>query len=536
MQNRNIISIPLSWRRQTSMKRRFMVFSSMLFLLIFVLGSAAFIFLMGRMLHDSAGHELMKTIELKRHQLEASVNSDIAIALKMAASPLIKQFFLNPSDSGLRQLAFEDIEGYRRIFSSGSLFWVNDEEKIFWLDGKAAYQVDPDDPALYWYNMTMYETEKYNFNIDYDPNLKVTNIWVNAPVFDDNRKPLGILGTGMHISDFVNVLYEDYSGEAALYFFNEAGEITGAGDIDYVRNKIGIYKKLGKNGEEIFAAAKKLNIGEIKYFETEDKKTVVALGSIPALSWYVVAVRSFTTIDSLKTSMTVLFAVMMFVIFSVFVVFNMFVARLLEPLYNIVRDITQISLDWDLKQHNQGEIETLGEFLNMTIIDSLTGIYNRRYFDGNMKKIIKSLSRTGGKLSVLLIDIDFFKNYNDAYGHEMGDNCLREVVEVLSQNLPRTEDFIARYGGEEFTVVLPNTDEKGAQLVADKLLKKMRERNLPHKKSTTADIVTISIGGTTGTVKHSQSGSDYFRKADMALYKSKHNGRNQYTFESLTSE
>ena len=518
------------------MKSRIIVFSSILFLLIFMLGSVAFVLLMGRMLHDNAGHELMKAVELKRHQLEASVNSDIAIALKMAGSPLIEQFFLNPEDSSLRQLALEDIEGYRQIFSSGSLFWVNDSEKIFWLDGKAAYLVDPDDSELYWYNMTMYETEKYNFNIDYDPNLKVTNIWINAPVFDENRKPLGILGTGIHISDFVNALYEDYSVEADLYFFNEAGEITGAGDIDYVRNKTGINEKLGRNGEEIFAMAKNLESGEIKHFKTEDKKTVIALASIPALNWYVVAVRSFTVMDSLKTGMTVLFAVMVFVIFSVFVAFNIFVARLLEPLYNIVRDITQISLDWDLKGQDKGEIETLGEFLNMTIIDSLTGIYNRRYFDGNMKKIIKSLSRTGGKLSVLLIDIDFFKNYNDAYGHERGDNCLKEVVDVLSQNLPRAEDFVARYGGEEFTVVLPNTDEKGAQLVAEKLLRKMRERNLPHKKSATADIVTISIGGTTGVVKYSQNGSDYFRKADMALYKSKHNGRNQYTFESLTQE
>ena len=533
MQNSSIISIPLSWKRQTSMKRRIIVFSSMLFLLIFVLGSVAFILLMGRMLHDSAGHELMKTVELKRHKLEASVSSDIAIAQKMAASPLIKQFFLNPGDSSLKQLALEDIEGYRQIFSSGSLFWVNDSEKIFWMDGKAAYTVDPSDPELYWYNMTMHGTEKYNFNIDYDPNLKVTNIWINAPVFGYNRKPLGILGTGVHISDFVNALYGDYSGEAELYFFNEAGEITGASDIEYVRNKVGIDKKLGKGGEEIFAVAKKIEAGEIRHFKTEDKKTVVALGSIPALNWYVVAIRNFTVIDALKTSMTVLFAVMVFVIFSVFVAFNIFVARLLEPLYNIVRDITQISVDWDLKRQDKGEIETLGEFLNMTIIDSLTGIYNRRYFDGNMKKIIKSLSRTGGKLSVLLIDIDFFKNYNDAYGHEMGDNCLKAVVDVLSQNLPRAEDFVARYGGEEFTVVLPNTDEKGAQLVADKLLKKMRERNLPHKKSAAADIVTISIGGTTGSVKHSQCGSDYFRKADMALYKSKHNGRNQYTFEAL---
>jgi len=518
------------------MKRRFIAFSSMLFLLIFVFGSAAFVFLMGQILFDNAGRELMKTVEVERHKLEASVNSDIAITLKMADSPLMQQYFLNPNDSHAKEQAFEDIEGYRRILSSGSAFWVNDEDKIFWMDGKEAYIVDPDDPNLYWYNMTMYDTHRYNINIDFDPNLEVTNIWINAPVFDHEHNPLGILGTGTHISDFVNAIYRDYSGEAALYFLNATGEITGASDIDYVKKKVSIEEKLGNIGEKIFVEAKKLSPGEIRYFEIENQAKVIAIGSIPALNWYAAAVRSFTVEDFLRTSMAVLFAVMMFVIFSVFVAFNIFVAKLLEPLYNIVRDITQISADWDLKRHEQGEIETLGEFLNMTIIDALTGIYNRRYFDGSMKKIIKSLSRTDGKLSVLIIDIDFFKNYNDAYGHEKGDCCLKEVANVLSENLTRAEDFVARYGGEEFAVVLPNTNERGALVIAEKLLRKMRERNIPHKKSDAADIVTISIGGTTGIVKHSQSGSNYFRSADKALYKSKQNGRNKYTFESLAPE
>jgi len=515
------------------MRRRFIVFSSILFLFLFLLGSVAFIFLMGRILHDSAGHELTKIVDIERHKLGASVNSDIAITLKMATSPLIQQYFLNPNDTNAKKLAFEDIEGYRQIFSSGTLFWVNDADKVFYLNSKEAYIVDPDDPELYWYNMTLYDTERYNFNIDYDPNLKVTNIWINAPVFDSNRKPLGILGTGIYLSDFINAIYRDYSGNAELYFFNTAGEVTGARDIDYVVNKISIDKKLGKIGEEVLAEMKVLKAGEIKYFETEDRTAVVALGSIPALNWYIVAVREFTVGDSLRTGMTVLFAVMMFVIFSIFVVFNIFVARLLEPLHHIVQEVSQISGDLDLKRHSKDEIETLGEFLNMTIIDQLTGIYNRRFFDGNIKKIIKSQSRTGGKLSVLLIDIDFFKNYNDTYGHEKGDECLRDVAQILSANLPREEDFVARYGGEEFAVVLLNTDENGARIIAEKLLEKVRERRIPHKNSEAADIVTVSIGVTTGSVEHSQKGSIYLRRADKALYESKNNGRNKCTFVSL---
>jgi len=170
----------------------------------------------------------------------------------------------------------------------------------------------------------------------------------------------------------------------------------------------------------------------------------------------------------------------------------------------------------------------------LTIIDQVTGIYNRRYLDGSLKKIIKLHSRTGGSLSVLMIDIDYFKKYNDTYGHDAGDDCLRIVASILSECVIREEDFIARYGGEEFTAVLPNTDENGARLVAEKILEKMREINIPHKSSDISSYVTVSIGGTTGIINHLQHGSDYIKAADKALYESKRNGRNRYTFLKIT--
>jgi len=166
----------------------------------------------------------------------------------------------------------------------------------------------------------------------------------------------------------------------------------------------------------------------------------------------------------------------------------------------------------------------------LTIIDQLTGIYNRRYLDGSLQKIIKSLSRTGSNLSVLMIDIDYFKKYNDTYGHDAGDGCLRAVTNALSLCVIREEDFVARYGGEEFVAVLPNTDEKGAQIVAERMLEKVRECNIPHETSEIADYVTVSIGGTTDVINHLQHGKDYIKLADEGLYESKKNGRNRYTF------
>ena len=162
--------------------------------------------------------------------------------------------------------------------------------------------------------------------------------------------------------------------------------------------------------------------------------------------------------------------------------------------------------------------------------DSLTGIYNRRFFDENLEHYIKALSLTGGTLSLMMIDIDFFKKYNDTYGHIDGDNCLNIVAETLSANITRADDFVARYGGEEFAVVLPNTGEHGARFIAEKLLQSIRDHNIPHEKSDAANCVTISIGVVTGKPEYTQNAGGYIKRADEMLYMSKQNGRNRYTF------
>jgi len=165
--------------------------------------------------------------------------------------------------------------------------------------------------------------------------------------------------------------------------------------------------------------------------------------------------------------------------------------------------------------------------------DALTGIYNRRYFDNNIKRVLSFLSRSSNPLSIMMIDIDFFKRYNDKYGHLEGDKCLKIVAQTLSQSIKRANDFVARYGGEEFIVILPNTDEQGAQLIAEKLLNNIRDCNIPHEQNDAADCVTISIGVTTSKVTCSHKADDFVKKADDLLYKSKQGGRNRYSFEQL---
>ena len=194
-----------------------------------------------------------------------------------------------------------------------------------------------------------------------------------------------------------------------------------------------------------------------------------------------------------------------------------------------------ISYKYDLRGIKQMEesIRWLETEAEKVYYDALTGIYNRRYFDESLTKLIKSLSRSDGVLSLMMIDIDFFKNYNDTFGHSEGDKCLKMVADTLEKSIARADDFIARYGGEEFAAVLPNTGEKGACMIAEKLLECIRNCKIPHEASDAAPYVTISIGVTFGKVDRTLSGDDFIKRADEMLYLSKQSGRNKYTFGPL---
>lgn len=114
--------------------------------------------------------------------------------------------------------------------------------------------------------------------------------------------------------------------------------------------------------------------------------------------------------------------------------------------------------------------------------DALTGLYNRRYLDENIGRVVKSAARSGSMLSVMMMDIDYFKKYNDTYGHSEGDECLKAVAKAIAGCVSRPDDFAVRYGGEEFAVILPGTDESGARVMAEKILEAVRALGIPHEK------------------------------------------------------
>lgn len=160
-------------------------------------------------------------------------------------------------------------------------------------------------------------------------------------------------------------------------------------------------------------------------------------------------------------------------------------------------------------------------------LDGLTQLGNRRCLDEYLQQSWQRLAREQQPLALIMCDIDFFKNYNDTYGHIAGDDCLRKVSLLIQQSVRRPADLAARYGGEEFILVLPNTDIEGAMLVAESIYNKLLDVKIPHEDSAVSQFVTLSIGVTALIPKVDSEPSVLLTSADYALYRAKELGRNQ---------
>lgn len=176
----------------------------------------------------------------------------------------------------------------------------------------------------------------------------------------------------------------------------------------------------------------------------------------------------------------------------------------------------------------QKEIEQ--KLTEASILDGLTNIYNRRYFDEKIQIEWKRCTRNFQPLSLIMLDIDCFKGFNDTYGHQSGDKCLKLVAKTIKETLRRPSDFVCRYGGEEFAVVLPNTHQDGGLQLAEKISKAIESLQIPHAASDVSNYVTCSIGVASLTSDPLSEAHELIHLADQALYQSKNSGRNCVSF------
>ncbi|MDG9669624.1 diguanylate cyclase [Hahella sp. CR1] len=166
-------------------------------------------------------------------------------------------------------------------------------------------------------------------------------------------------------------------------------------------------------------------------------------------------------------------------------------------------------------------------------LDGLTNVANRLSFNEKIKEEWDRSRRNGTSLATLIIDIDYFKKFNDCYGHLQGDECLSRVAICIKEQLRRPGDLVARYGGEEFACVLPETDIKGAKHIAENIENAVRALAIPHKGSLCSEVVTVSIGASDTSTENYASMMDFINAADQALYVAKEGGRGRVSVKHV---
>jgi len=310
---------------------KLLVFSCILFLIIALSAVIAYSISARQINRTFINQQLSITSETMRLRLATAVDSELSLVMKMADTPVIMRYFQNPSDLSLKSQADAEIAIYKKHFNNKILYWVNDTDKIFYSTRNDPYVVNPDEPKNYWYNLTLYETEKYIFNINYNPDLNQIYLWVNVPVFintETGKKPIGLIGTGINLVDFSNFVlsnYHEFDEHITIYMFNKYNEITSAEDYDLVRNKIRLDEHLGDTGKELIKATYDLSGEESGSFIYNKK--IYLINSIPAMEWYLAVSYPAPGLLSLNHAMNTVFFSMLFLILFLFIVINAFIAR-----------------------------------------------------------------------------------------------------------------------------------------------------------------------------------------------------------------
>jgi len=491
--------------------------------------------------------------------LSAHIVKEIGLMSKAARSSAVVEWLADENNDGKKSSAFEEMAGIVGELYSFNLYVglesSRNEYKIETNDATESIQpfaiLNENNPDDAWFFSCINSDESHMTNIGIDLVMQRKRMWLNYKVVQDGV-PLGVICTGLEFSHVVGELFSSYDSSAMRGLIVDKNGVIHM-DSALSDERAYLYGDFEVRIEDEFSNTEILNTVELYlnningYSETIGKPTAVRMSSGPyryvtiapikSTNWVVVLLSNGASLFDVSNFIPILATVLILLI-AIAVATGVIHYRLIfKPLGRLdrslasLRDNIEVNVYGTERTDELGELsKTILELFNKANVDALTGIYNRRYLESNLDQIMAMLSRDNGLLSVLMLDIDFFKRYNDAYGHDQGDVCLRAVAHAIDGGIARASDFTARYGGEEFIVILPNTNEAGAQVIANKLLNSVRALGIPHSGNDAAPFVTVSIGVTTGQVAYGQSWEKFVKRADEALYTSKQSGRNKYTF------
>ena len=495
--------------------------------------------------------------------LSSRFGKEINLVARAARSGAVTAWLADENHEGKKAQAFKemaDIIGNLYSFNlyigvAGSLNQYKAEQIHSQLDLHPFQKLDPTDPLHAWYFMTAASDSEYMLNIGPDDVLQRKRIWLNYKVVE-NGVLLGVISTGLDFSHITEELYAQY-GNARMrgFIIDSKGFIcmdsARLDDEKYLFDKLEVRLEHEFSDPDIISSVNAhlkdageyfKAVGEPKIFQIKDEEyRFMTIAPIRFTNWSSIIMSDLPPYMT-RSMLLPIFVIVLLLLIVFALATNILSRRLIFlPLDQLIESLAQIKQNseariYGIERHDEiGKLSsTIQDLFTKAHYDALTGIYNRRYMEHTLSDLMRMLSRSGGQLSVFMVDVDHFKFYNDTYGHDQGDVCLKAIAQTLAASVARASDFVARYGGEEFVVALPDTDEIGAVLIAQKMLENVRKLNMPHEKSSCAPYVTVSIGVTSAKVEHTHTWDDYLKCADEALYASKQNGRNKYTQREFT--
>ena len=411
--------------------------------------------------------------------------------------------------------------------------------------------LNANEPKDAWFFDTISSDQNYILTVNIDHEMQRKRVWLDFRI-EKNGTPLGVICTGLEFSHIAGELFSQYESSNMRGLIIDHNE-TIFMDSSLMESNEFLHNVYTSTLRDEFTDPVMINAVEVHLREADGFWNEIGVPDITRLrsgqyrlmtiapirhtEWSIIILSDTTTL--LKTTYFVPIMIAVLSLLIAFAIVNSLTSYriLFKPLQKLDDSLLQ------LNEHSAENIfgaerddelghlsNTIQDLFNKANVDPLTGLYNRRFMDSSMERVMGLLSRSEGLLSALMLDIDFFKRYNDTYGHEAGDKCLQAVAHALSYSVSRVNDIVVRYGGEEFAIILPNTDSDGARTFAGKLLKNVSDLKIPHEKNEAADYVTVSIGVTTGKVEYKHDLKMYLKRADEALYTSKESGRNKYTY------
>lgn len=361
----------------------------------------------------NADKVLLTEAEYELLQFDSNLQKEMQLALQMAKSPLIVSYFKNPDDRELFQMAKDEIASYQSSFLSKGTFWINDNDLTYYIDGNPQYVLDKSEAGNQWYINAMNNSGKYVYDVNYEKALKKTFLWLDAIVRDENGKSIGLIGSGIPLTDFVNIMYSKLQNGLEMYLYDEENNISGAKDASLLENDHQITEVVPELKD------RELRPNESYFFTTRKGEFLVV--PIAAVDWHIVLFKPFDFYAFISSC-----AIPAVVILILFIIF--FIAglgkQIIAPLKLINATISEISLGKaDLSRRIN--VKTNG---TLTFVKRLVESFN--VFMEKLQQIIKEVKESKEELLMMGGGI-----FNSAENTSESIKEISENIENLSNNI-----------------------------------------------------------------------------------------------------